>query len=453
VIDLPGLGPTGEYRSRKREVIADTGGTPVAEISIAPPLYIARTMAAQRKVGPLPVGQRRAAIAKAAELFTTTDAAGLDFDSYVKVTSRVSGLPIAVARAQALEVMDSVTSAFDATRPARPTGAVLDWRDVRPGQGVAIWSRRGEVFGVHASGNAPGVHGLWPQAVALGYRVAVRPSRREPFTAHRLVNALHEAGFRGEDVTYLPTDHSGADEIITSADLALVYGGDDIVDKYGGEGKVFVNGPGRTKILVTAEQDWREYLDVIVDSVMRLGGMACVNATAVLCEGDAAPLAEAIAQQLSAVEALPADDERAILPTQPLERARAMAAFLAGRAAGTTPLLGAGQVVADLGNGQAALRPAVHLLDRPDAQQLDTELAFPCVWVSPWSRSDGIAPLRRSLVVAAITSDSSLIDDLLDDPTIANVYTGAVPTYFTAAGVPHDGFLADFLMRNKGFVR
>src|ERR1700735_4232363 len=60
---------------------------------------------------------------------------------------------------------------------------------------------------VHAAGNGPGVHGLWPQALALGYRVVVRPSRREPLTGHRLVNALRQAGFCNQDAVYLPADH------------------------------------------------------------------------------------------------------------------------------------------------------------------------------------------------------------------------------------------------------
>jgi acyl-CoA reductase-like NAD-dependent aldehyde dehydrogenase len=453
VIDLPILGPNGEYRSRKREVVADTGGTPVVELSIAPPLYIARAMAAQRKTKPLPIDQRQAALRKAGTVFATSDAAGLDFESYVQVASRVSGLPIAVTRIQAREVSKAVIAAFDAVQPATPIGAVPDWQTVQPGPGGAIWSRRGELFGVHASGNAPGVHGLWPQALAMGYRVAIRPSRREPFTAHRLVAALREAGFREADVTYLPTDHTGADEIIASADLALVYGGSDVVAKYGRDPTVFVNGPGRTKILLTAEQDWRDHLDVIVDSIARLGGMACVNTTAVLIEGDAAPLASAIAERLHAIEALPPDDERAILPTQAIESARTLAAFVATRAAGTTALLGAAQIAADLGDGRAALRPAVHLLADLDTEKLNTELAFPCVWIAPWQRANGIGPLRDSLVVGAFTEDDALIGDLLDEPTIANVYRGPVPTYYTAAGLPHDGFLADFLMRTKGFVR
>jgi hypothetical protein len=46
-------------------------------------------------------------------------------------------------------------------------------------------------------------------------------------------------------------------------------------------------------------------------------------------------------------------------------------------------------VVANLDDGYAAVRPAVHLLATPDVEKLNIELAFPCVWVSPWSPTDG----------------------------------------------------------------
>jgi hypothetical protein len=219
-----------------------------------------------------------------------------------------------------------------------------------------------------------------------------------------------------------------------------------VVDKYAGDPTVFVNGPGRAKILITADHDWRDYLDVITDSIANLGGVACVNATAVLYEGDPAPLAEAIAERLATIE-------HDVLPIQTLDAATALASHLATVAAGSTALLGADQVVAPLGDGHAALRPAVHLLAKPDVTKLNVELPFPCVWVSPWSPADGLEPLRHSLVISAITNDEDLIDDLLAEPTIANVYGGRHPTHYTAHNIPHDGFLADFLMRNKGFIR
>jgi acyl-CoA reductase-like NAD-dependent aldehyde dehydrogenase len=456
LVCIDALGPQGEYRTRNREVIMSTAGVPVAELSLVPPLYVSRTLAAQRRIKPLPVTAREAALANAADVFATAVIGGLDFDAYVELASKISGLPIAVTRAGARGVAAAVATAFDAVRAARPVGAALDWREERTRNGGAVWARRGEVFAVHAAGNGPGVHGLWPQALALGYRVAVRPSRREPLTAHRLVKALLLGGFRPEDVAYLPTDHGGADEIIRAADLAMVYGGRDVVDKYADDPTVMVNGPGRTKILITADRDWRDHIDLIVDSIANLGGMACVNTTAVLYEGDPVPLAEAIAERLATIEPLPSEDERAVLPTQPVDKAQALADYLAVKAAGTTPLLGADQVVAALGDGYAALRPAVHVLAAPGSGELtDTlniELPFPCVWVSPWSRDAGMEPLRNSLVVTAITGDDELIDDLLAEPTVTNVYSGNHPTYYSAPEIPHDGFLADVLMRNKGFI-
>jgi acyl-CoA reductase-like NAD-dependent aldehyde dehydrogenase len=453
LVAIDALGTAGVYRTRNREVITDTAGVPVATLSLVPPLYVTRTIGAQRKVRPLPIAQRGAALYKTAEIFTNSVIAGLDFDHYVQLASRVSGLPIGATRAAACGVADALKTAFDAVWHARPAGTVFDWREERTRWGCAVWARRGEVFAVHASGNHPGVHGLWPPALALGYRVAIRPSRREPFTGHRLIHALRQAGFRNEDVVYLPTDHAGADEIIRTADLAMVYGGQNVANKYAHDPMVFVNGPGRTKILITAEQDWREFLDVIVDSIANLGGMACENATAVLYEGDPAPLAQAIAARLSTIEPLPNADEKAILPTLPIAEAEALATYLGAKAVGTTPVLGADQVVADLGDGYAALRPAVHLLTTPDVDKLNIELAFPCVWVSPWSRSDGIEPLRHSLVLNAITTDEDLIDDLVNEPTVTNVYRGHHRTYHMTPAIPHDGYLADFLMRNKGFIR
>jgi len=444
MIDLPALGPDGEYRTRNREIIKDTAGVPVAESALVPRLFVARSINAQRKLRPLPAGEREAALTKAADIFVSSTIAGLDFDRYVELTCRVTGLPMTAARAGAHTVAESLTTACDAVRPARPTGASPDWRELSLGGG-AVWARRGEVLAVHAPGNAPGVHGLWPQALALGYRVAVRPSRREPFTAHRLIHALRQAGFRDGDALYLPTDHTVAADVVAAADLAMVYGGKDVVDRYAQDPNVLTNGPGRTKILITAECDWRDYLDVIVDSIVNLGGMACVNATAVLFEGDAVPLAHAIAERLSTIEP-------SVLPTASIGVAQSLAAHLAAKAAGAVAILGADQVVADLGGGFAVLRPAVHLLASPDPAKLNVELPFPCVWVSPWSRTDGIAPLRNSLVLNAITTDDGLVDELLSEPTVTNLYRGRHATHHGAPHIPHEGFLADFLMRNKGFI-
>jgi hypothetical protein len=141
LIDLAALGADGEHRTRNRLIITDTAGVPVAESFIVPRLFVHRSTDAQRKLPPLPAAERDTALTKAAGMFVSSTIAGLDFDSYVDLTCRVTGLPIVAARAVAHTVAESVTTAYDAVRPARPSGATPDWRDVS-NAGGAVWARR-----------------------------------------------------------------------------------------------------------------------------------------------------------------------------------------------------------------------------------------------------------------------------------------------------------------------
>src|SRR5262245_10605350 len=122
LVDLAALGPDGEYRTRNRQIIRDTAGVPVAESAVVPRLFVNRSIDAQRTLRPLPVAEREAALTIAADAFVSSTIAGLDFDGYVELTCRVTGLPMAAARAGALAVAESLTTACAAVRPARPTG-------------------------------------------------------------------------------------------------------------------------------------------------------------------------------------------------------------------------------------------------------------------------------------------------------------------------------------------
>lgn len=280
----------------------------------------------------------------------------------------------------------------------------------------------------------------------------MRPSRREPFTPHRLVAALRETAFGADAVALLPTDHTGADDIVAGADLTMVYGGDDVVAKYAADPTVLPQGPGRSKILLSGG-DWRSHLDTVVDSVALHGGTGCINTTAVFVDGDPAPVAEALAERLASIPSRRPESADAALPVQPAETAANIEKYLFDRAAGARAVLGGDGVADDLGDGSAVLRPAVFQVDRPDAPQLAVELGFPCVWVAPWSPSDGVAPLRNTLVLTAIGAPEELVDRLVEEPTISNVYLGDHPTHWLEPGIPHDRYLAEFLMRTKAVIR
>ncbi|WP_322750589.1 MULTISPECIES: hypothetical protein [unclassified Frankia] len=42
---------------------------------------------------------------------------------------------------------------------------------------------------------------------------------------------------------------------------------------------------------------------------------------------------------------------------------------------------------------------------------------------------------------------------LLDKLSITNLYLGGNPTVWLRPGIPHDGYLGEFLMRTKGMIR
>ncbi|MEU7144365.1 aldehyde dehydrogenase family protein [Nocardia sp. NPDC046473] len=453
MLQLDALGPTGPYRSRKQETIHDRTGNPVATLSLVPRLYVSRTMQAMHRAPSLPVDERIAAIARAGRAFATEQVAGRTAHEYQHTVSAVAGMPITVVRHAIEDIARAAAQAYRIVQHARPVGAVGDWRDPSTRAGQAVWTRRGDVFAVHAAGNHPAVHQGWLEPLALGYRVAVRPSRREPFTPHRLISALRAAGFGEDQVVLLPTDHDAADEILRQADLGMVYGGDDVVAKYAGSPGVLPQGPGRSKILLTEGSDWAAALDTIVESVSGGGGVGCVNATAVFVDGDPTPVARAVADRLAALPSLPSHDERAILPVHTVDAARRWEDHLLKRAGGTKAWLGGNGIIDELGDGSAVLRPAVHQVDSPFAEQIGAELAFPCVWIAPWRRADGIAPLRNTLVLTALTNDQRLLDELLNEPTISNVYVGNHPTNWLEPGLPHDGYLGEFLMRTKTVLR
>ncbi len=451
-IRLDVLGPDGPYRARNTLAIPDVAGRPLAELSLAPRLFVHRSLAAMRRADDVPIGERVVALEAAGRAFTSETVGGLTPEDYRHAVSRACGVPISVVRAAAEKIGQAATRALRTAECARPAAAGEHWADPATDPGRVIWTRRGSVLAVHASGNQPGVHALWLEALALGYRVAVRPSQREPFTPHRLATALREAGFGDDQVVFLPTDHQVADDIIQAADAAIVYGGDDVVNKYAGNPGVLPQGPGRSKILL-ADQDWEPHLDTVVASISDLGGASCVNATAVLVEGDPAPVAEAIAERLSALPSLPPEDEKAVLPVKALGSAQAIASAVRRGARDARTWLGGDGIVDELGDGSAVLRPAVFQVDAATAPQTGLEFGFPCVWLAPWAPADGVEPLRNSLALTAITDDEDLIDAMVREPTIGNVYVGDHPTHWFRPGIPHDGYLAEFLMRTKTIIR
>ncbi|MBP2193125.1 aldehyde dehydrogenase family protein [Nocardia goodfellowii] len=387
-------------------------------------------------------------LVEAADIFATAQIDGLEPEGYLDLVARVSGVPRPVVDASLATTAAALRDMAATIERIRPTGVVTEWDDPAAADGTAVWVPRGHVFAVHTEGNTPGVHSVWPEALALGYQVVVHPSNREPFTASRLVSAIRATGFGNAAVSLLPCDDATAQVIVSEADFSQHIGDDDPSNR-----RVLPESPGRSKMLITADARWQDHIELIARAVTGFGGAACIATTSVLVEHDASGCAEALAHHLSEIPTLPPQHPRAILPAQTLDRARHIDRYLRGVARDSRCWLGGDTVVAELDTGGAVLRPAVHEVSSSTAPQLDIKLPFPCVWVAPWSPADGIGPLCRSVAVTVLTDDRDLIEALVREPTISNVYAGPYPTTWMRSTLPHNGYLADLLMRTKSFVR
>ena len=449
-LELPLLTARGEQRTRARETVHAVGGPPVASLSLAPDLLVAQTLARQKRAAPLPAEERARRLAEAAERFLDDVLGGLAFAEHVRLVRRVSGHNAALSERLSRAVADAIAQAPDRADRARPRGSVRSWREVGRGGGSGVWTRRGETLGAVLSGNTPTIQNGWLQALALGYRVAVRPSRREPFTAHRVIAALRAAGFRDTDAAYLPTARTGASAILRRADLGLTYGGDAVKAEYAGSSTIKVGGPGRSKTLIARDRATPRTVEAVAESVTALSGTACVNTTAVLVEGDHTGFARELAALLGERAAERRGTEDHLGPRVADEAAEALLAHLRGRP-GARPVTPLDEVAAAHPEGGTVLGPAVLTVDGPGNPLLAAELPFPCVWVAPWTREDGAGPLRDSLVVNAVTGDAELIDALLRDPGITNVHLDA-PTVRGGGDLPHEDYIGGFLMRNKAVV-
>ena len=237
---------------------------------------------------------------------------------------------------------------------------------------------------------------------ATGSRSGRHAASRSPPTGS--IHALRQAGFRDDDALYLPTDHAVADEIIEAADLAMVYGGQDVADRYAAEPDRAGERAGphqdpdhrRVRLARLPRRDRR------LDRQPGRHGVRQRHRRAV--RGRPAPLAHAIAERLSAMRRCRTPTSGPLCPPRSVDDARAIAEHLGGQGRRRRrPCSAPIRWSPTSATGTPRCAPPCTCCATPDADKLNVELPFPCVWVAPWSRAIGIAPLRNSLVLNAIT--------------------------------------------------
>lgn len=446
MLEVTALSPDGFYRTRKRIVLNDAGGQAAVEASAVASLVLADWVNTMRSATPLSADELCAVLSKAANIFESEVLLGDDLVAHEERVASLTGTPLRVIQACDRLITAKMRDVANPLNLAKPTGAALAPSCPMVG---ASWSRRGEVFGVIAAGNSPGVHALWLEALALGYRVVVRPSNRDVVTPTRVIAALRAAGLPNELLVLAPCDHASADALVERVDLALVYGSQSVVDKYRNRADVLTQGPGRAKLVVGAGATDRHLgLDLAVEGALYHAGTACTATTGVLVEGDYRKFAVDLSVMLGSTEIAAPWQDNAALPAMHVEQAERLVADVLGQVDSSAVVL-APRVESVGAEGVAVVTPAVFELNDSHDPLLGYEVPFPCVWVAPLDRASSDA-LGNSLVVS-FTSDDVLAQRTLARPDVSNVYVGR-PTSWMHPDVPHDGFLGEFLMRCKGFA-
>src|SRR5947209_7446452 len=133
---------------------------------------------------------------------------------------------------------------------------------------------------------------------------------QEPWTPYRMFNAFVQAGVPKQAISVYPGLGDVGAAVLAGCPRSLIFGGTATVEQYKGNPRVQAHGPGFSKILLGDDvvDDWRKYLDLMVDSVLTNSGRGCINCSGIWVSRHAREIAEALAQRMGPVGALPRED-------------------------------------------------------------------------------------------------------------------------------------------------
>jgi acyl-CoA reductase-like NAD-dependent aldehyde dehydrogenase len=268
--------------------------------------------------------------------------------------------------------------------------------------------------------------------------------------------AFFEAGIPREAIAIYPGGGDMGAEVVHRSMRTMIFGGTPTVERYKGNRRVQVHGPGFTKILLGDDEvdHWERYLDLMADSVYLNSGRGCINCSGIWASRHTRKIAQALAERLGPVEPKPPEDPEA------------------GLAAFTVP--GAAQAISrqiDLESKEpgvedltarfgprlvakercAYLRPTVIHCDSPDRAMANREYMFPFVSVVECPQEEMIERIGPTLVCSAITADPAFEEKLLDAEPIDRLNIGPIPTIKLDWLQPHEGNIVDFLFRARAF--
>jgi hypothetical protein len=381
---------------------------------------------------------------------------------YIETLSCASGLPYTLVRRNMNRISTALSQMGTILR-GLTRGLDLSILDNGFGEqgGIAVrYFATTNALGVIMPSNSPAVNALWLPAIALKVPVMLKPGREEPFTTWRLIQSFLAAGVTAEAFGFYPTDHEGSDEILRLCGRAQLFGDKTTTDRYAGDPRIEIHGPGYSKILIGPDEieRWPQYLDLMVESIAQNGGRSCLNASAIIVPARADEIADGLAKRLGPVEPRPIDDESAVLAgfanpkiAESINTAIEHGLQTSG-AAEMTAKYRMGPRLVTL-NGAIYLRPTIVRCDSLAHPLAIREYLFPYASVLEVSQEKIAESLGSSLVVTAITSDERLIEQLMESPQIDRLNIGPLSTMQVSWDQPHEGNLFEFLYKRRAIQR
>lgn len=400
---------------------------------------------------------------QAAVLFESSDLKVGDsvqsVDQFVHQQSASTGLPEHMCKSNMLknsfvlsnmeQILDCLTRGLDLSILSRGYG--------EEDRGVIVsYQAQTPILGAVLPNNSPGVHTLWLPAIPLQVGLALKPGSQEPWTPYRMVSAFIEAGVPAEAFGLYPGGHDSGGAIMTKTPRSMIFGSAQTVAQHEGNPRVQAHGPGFSKILIGDDvvDDWEDYLDLMVESVLSNSGRSCINCSGIWASRNTREIAAAIAKRIGPVDVLPPTDPNAEL-----------AAFtVPAMATGTYAMVeqdlaesGVENMTAEYGDKLierdhcAYLRPMVVHANSPDRQVASKEYMFPFVSVVECPQNEMLKRIGPTLVGTVLTQDQELINASGACVEIDRLNIGPIPTNRLNWLQPHEGNIIDFLFRSRAY--
>jgi acyl-CoA reductase-like NAD-dependent aldehyde dehydrogenase len=468
VLNIPILRWGQPYTSLETEDVTHfISGEKLARVSQANTGLLGRDMRlaprARAALTEIPIADLIAMMKKAADLYLDGSLPIGDGsqtpDDFARQQSASTGLPERMCKANMSKnhfvlsnmdrILDALTRGLDLNILSRGYGA--------ESRGVTVsYQVQSPVLGLVLPSNSPGVHTLWLPVIPMQVGLLLKPGPQEPWTPYRMAAAFIEAGVPKEAIAIYPGGGDMGAEVVRRSDRTMIFGGSATVERYRGDTRVQVHGPGFSKILLGDDvvDEWEKYLDVMVDSVFLNSGRGCINCSGIWASRHTKEIAEALASRIGPVEPKPPEDPEASL-----------AAFTVPGAARAIwrsiedglHEAGVEHVTEKYGSRLVEkqrcgyLRPVVIHCESPERSLANTEFMFPFVSVVRCPQDEMLNRVGATLVGTAITRDERFQRRLIDATHIDRLNLGPVPTIKLDWLQPHEGNIVEFLFRPRAF--